>query len=83
MDGSRRLCTLFLFVPCSREEARGARRMAEQSGGTRETLGQSRKGTGGWLPVCEETTLLPLPLGPPSSASLVLQLPVWKGLICV
>nr|KAF6375739.1 ubiquitin specific peptidase 5 [Pipistrellus kuhlii] len=41
-------------------------------------------GMGGCLPVCEETMLLPLPLGPRSSASLVLPAPGVEGAyLCV
>lgn len=36
-------------------------------------------GTGGWPPVCEEILLLPLPLNPCSSASLILPAPGVEG----
>lgn len=63
MDASL-LGTPFLFVPSSREEARGQERMARQSvgwGGSGETLGMESEGAGGAGRLSVRRLLLPCP----------------------
>lgn len=81
------LGTPFLFVPSSREEARGQERMARQSvgwGGLWGDLGNGVGGGGrGLPPVCEET-VASLPLTPQRSASVIPPARCGAGLfVCV